>query len=127
MKLKFETDIDLNSYYDSLPPGLRKQIQEAVTKLIGAGNQKLRPSKAKRTLRDEPPEGEWMLTKKRPTRVATKTYKLLMALERHTNQTYNGALIKNLLYEVCGGPPEGADTKLWITNLIKSGYLKEAK
>lgn len=122
MEVKIVTNVDLNAYYDSFSPKLRREIQEAIAKLI-SGNSQLRV-KGPRKSSEVIPEGNWALTKKRPTRLTTKTYKLIMALERLNKDTYDGATIKKHLHEVNGGPPLGASTQLWITNMIKSGYLK---
>lgn len=124
MKLKVETNIDLNSYYDSFPPKLRLEIQAAVAKLITGSNPNLRTGQTKT---DNTPEGAWVLTKKVPTRITSKTYRLLAALNREGADPVSGEDIKKHLYAINGGKPQGATTRNWIDNMVRAGYMKVAK
>ena len=126
-----EVDVDLNAYYPSLPGPLRKEIDDAIYKLLGGGQPKT--AKAKAWKKSGPLHEDDVLTPGRGTpRTGTKTAAVMAELRRELNDGKLGiyTFTYGKLKEALRGMEKNLDlssVSSWPYNLLAHKHIVRAK
>jgi hypothetical protein len=120
MTIERTQQIDLNAYWKSFSPGLKKRIQDEI---FGSWSGNVKPDISKKTLTRALNGCEhFVLTGKKNPPVGSKTYLLVKDLSESTSK--GEAIEKTEIQKMADA--RGMSARQVCGNLLASGYLKKA-